>query len=223
MKRLFATMALGLAFSVHAAAPTGGSVADQLRPYLQVKTVEGDEFRVRAFFSPSCSFSKQYLPFFLNLANTLPQDKQFAFTPVVNKADGVTYAFAFAAVQRFYPRYVNNFVEASLRGVQDMGMSTRNWIGIERIGRAAGIPVPLGPDAGRRPFDRPAGQTEDYQHTERVGRRDLHRHPRVHGRRHQPVQHPCQCGYLDGDAPRISLTGERERTDQQVPLSRAKV
>ena len=144
MKRLLATMALALAFSVHAAPPTGGSVADQLRPYLQVKTVQGDEFRVRAFFSFSCSFSKQYLSFVLNLANTLPQDKQFAFTPVVNKADGLTYAFAFAAVQRFYPRYVNNFVEASLRGVQDMGLSTRNWIGIERIGRAAGIPVPLG-------------------------------------------------------------------------------
>jgi len=99
---------------------------------------------VRAFFSPSCSFSKQYLPFFLNLSATLPRDKQFAFTPVVNKADGLTYAFAFAAVQRFYPRYVNNFVEASLRGVQELGLSTRNWIGIERIGRAAGIPVPMG-------------------------------------------------------------------------------
>lgn len=144
MKRLFATIALGLTFSVQAAPPTGAGAADQLRPYLQVKTVEGDEFRVRAFFSPSCSFSKQYLPFFLNLANTLPQDKQFAFTPVVNKADGLTYAFAFAAVQRFYPRYVNNFVEASLRGVQEMGLSTRNWIGIERIGKAAGIPVPMG-------------------------------------------------------------------------------
>jgi hypothetical protein len=80
----------------------------------------------------------------VNLSNTLPRDKQFAFTPVVNKADGLTYAFAFAAVQRFYPRYVNNFVEASLRGVQDMGLSTRNWFGLERIGRAAGIPVPLG-------------------------------------------------------------------------------
>ncbi|WP_162600623.1 hypothetical protein [Massilia sp. WG5] len=64
MKRLFATIALGLTFSVHAAPPAGAGAADQLRPYLQVKTVEGDEFRVRAFFSPSCSFSKQYLPFF---------------------------------------------------------------------------------------------------------------------------------------------------------------
>lgn len=144
MKRLLATIVLGLTVSAHGAPSPSAGAADQLRPYQQVRTVEGDEFRVRAFFSPSCSFSKQYLPFFFNLANTLPPDKQFAFTPVVNKADGLTYAFAFAAVQRFYPRYVNNFVEASLRGVQEMGLSTRNWIGIERIGKAAGIPVPMG-------------------------------------------------------------------------------
>lgn len=144
IKRLIAILALGVTCSAQAGPSSASPLADQLRPYLQVKTVEGDEFRVRAFFSPSCSFSKQYLPFFLNLSNTLPQDKQFAFTPVVNKADGLTYAFAFAAVQRFYPRHVNNFVEASLRGVQDMGLSTRNWVGIERIGKAAGIPVPMG-------------------------------------------------------------------------------
>lgn len=144
IKRLVAILALGVTCSAQCAPSSASPLADQLRPYLQVKTVEGDEFRVRAFFSPSCSFSKQYLPFFLNLSNTLPQDKQFAFTPVVNKADGLTYAFAFAAVQRFYPRHVNNFVEASLRGVQDMGLSTRNWVGIERIGKAAGIPVPIG-------------------------------------------------------------------------------
>jgi hypothetical protein len=144
IKRLIAILALGVTCSAQCAPSSASPLADQLRPYLQVKPVEGDEFRVRAFFSPSCSFSKQYLPFFLNLSNTLPQDKQFAFTPVVNKADGLTYAFAFAAVQRFYPRHVNNFVEASLRGVQDMGLSTRNWVGIERIGKAAGIPVPIG-------------------------------------------------------------------------------
>jgi hypothetical protein len=143
MKRLLSALAFVLPIAAHGAPPVA-TLADQLRPYQQVKTVEGDEFRVRAFFSPGCNFSKQYFPFFVNLSNTLPRDKQFAFTPVVNKADGLTYAFAFAAVQRFYPRYVNNFVEASLRGVQDMGLSTRNWFGLERIGRAAGIPVPLG-------------------------------------------------------------------------------
>lgn len=143
MKRVLLVLSIVLPIAA-LAAPATGTIADQLRPYQQVKTVEGDEFRVRAFFSPACNFSKQYFPFFINLSNTLPQDKQFAFTPVVNKADGLPYAFAFAAVQRFYPRYVNNFVEASLRGVQDMGLSTRNWFGLERIGRAAGIPVPLG-------------------------------------------------------------------------------
>lgn len=144
MKKLLIATVLGLVLAVQAAVPTGGTAADQLRPYLQVKTVEGEEFRVRAFFSPSCAFSKQYFSFFVNLSNTLPQGQQFAFTPVVNKADGLSYAFAFAAVQRFYPRYVNNFVDASLRGVQELGLSTRSWAGIERIGRAAGIPVPLG-------------------------------------------------------------------------------
>lgn len=143
MKRLLPVLAFVLPLAVQAA-PGSATIADQLRPYQQVKTVEGDEFRVRAFFSPACNFSKQYFPFFVNLSNTLPQDKQFVFTPVVNKADGLAYAFAFAAVQRFYPRYVNNFVDASLRGVQDLGLSTRNWFGLERIGRAAGIPVPLG-------------------------------------------------------------------------------
>jgi hypothetical protein len=144
MKRLFTLIAFSAAVTANAAPSTSPTVADQLRPYQQVPTVAGDELRVRAFFSPSCSFSKQYLPFFVNLSNTLPQDKQFIFTPVVNKADGLTYAMAFAAVQRFYPRYVNNFVEASLRGVQDLGLSTRNWFGIERISKAAGIPVPMG-------------------------------------------------------------------------------
>lgn len=144
MKKLIAVIALGVSCGAYAVPPAPAGTAEQLRPYLQVKTVEGDEFRVRAFFSPSCSFSKQYLPFFLNLASTLPRDQQFAFTPVVNKADGLSYAFAFAAVQRFYPRYVNNFVEASLRGAQDLGLSTRSWAGIERIAKAAGIPVPMG-------------------------------------------------------------------------------
>jgi hypothetical protein len=144
MKTSIAMLVLGLSCCVHAAAVASGSAAEPPHPYLQVRTVEGDEFRVRAFFSPSCSFSKQYLPFFLNLASTLPRDQQFAFTPVVNKADGLAYAFAFAAVQRFYPRHVNNFVDASLRGVQDLGLSTRSWAGIERIAKAAAIPVPLG-------------------------------------------------------------------------------
>jgi protein-disulfide isomerase len=143
IRLLIASLALGMCCGAHAAPLPASANADQLRPYLQVKPVPGDETMVRTFFSPACSFSRQYYPLFVNLAVSLPNEKRFAFTPVVNKGDGLPYAFAFAAVQRFYADYVNNFVDASLRGVQDMGISTRNWYGLERIGRAAGIPVPL--------------------------------------------------------------------------------
>ena len=114
---------------------------DQLKPYLQVKPVTGDEKMVRAFFSPSCTYSRMYLQFFKNLQATLPEGKTFAFTPVVNKGDGLSYALSFLAVQRFYPAYLNNFIEASLLGVQDKGLSTVNWAGIDRIARAAHVPV----------------------------------------------------------------------------------
>lgn len=114
---------------------------DQLKPYLQVKPVVGDEQMVRAFFSPSCTYSRMYFPFFKNLQSTLPENKTFAFTPVVNKGDGISYAMSFLAVRKFYPAYLNNFIEASLVGVQDKGLSTLNWAGIDRIGRAAHVPV----------------------------------------------------------------------------------
>ncbi len=116
---------------------------DQFKPYLQVKTVAGDEHMVRVFFSPSCPYSKMYFQFFNNLSATLPESKTFAFTPLVNKGDGVPYAVAFLAVQRFYPTYVSNFVEASIIGVQDKGISTMSWAGIDRIGRAAHLPIPV--------------------------------------------------------------------------------
>jgi len=114
---------------------------EQFKPYLQVKPVAGDRETVRAFFSPSCAYSRMYFQFFKNLQATMPAGKSFEFTPLVNKADGVSYALSFLAVRRYYPAYVNNFVEASLVGVQDKGLSTRNWAGIERIGRAAHVPV----------------------------------------------------------------------------------
>ena len=119
------------------------AAVDQLKPYLQVKPVVGDERMVRAFFSPSCTYSRMYFQFFKNLQATLPENKTFAFTPVVNKGDGLSYALSFLAVQKFYPTYLNNFIEASLIGVQDKGLSTLNWAGIERIGRAAHVPVPV--------------------------------------------------------------------------------
>jgi len=120
------------------------SQADQqLKPYLQVKTVAGDERAVRVFFSPSCQFSRMYLQFFRNLSATLPSDKRFYYTPLVNKADGVAYSMAFAAVQRYLPQLLDNFIEASMVASQDKGISTSAWVGLERIGRAAGLPESL--------------------------------------------------------------------------------
>jgi protein dithiol oxidoreductase (disulfide-forming) len=114
---------------------------DQLKPYLQVKPVPGDDETVRVFFSPACPFSRQYFQFFRNLEATVPAGKKFRFTPLVNKGDGVEFALSFLAVQKYYPTYVHNFMEASFDGVQDRGIATHNWAGIMRIGQAAHIPV----------------------------------------------------------------------------------
>jgi len=114
---------------------------EQLKPYLQVKPVEGDEETVRAFFSPSCQFSRNYFQFFNNLQATVPRQKTFVFTPLVNKADGIQFALSFFAVQKYYPSYLRNFMEASFIGAQDRGISTSNWAGIDRIGQAAHLPV----------------------------------------------------------------------------------
>lgn len=114
---------------------------DQMRPYIQVKTVPGDEFTVRAFFSPTCAYSKQYYPFFKNLSRTLPQGQQFEFTPLVNKLDGLPFPMAFYAVRRYYPAYLANFMEAAFQGVQVLGLSPKNWAAIDRIGKAARIPT----------------------------------------------------------------------------------
>lgn len=122
--------------------PVSGALASQqMHPYLQVKPVAGETYSVRAFFSPSCVYSKAYFQFFKNLGATLPEGKTFFFSPLVNKVDGISYALSFYAVQRYYPSYLSNFVEASLVGVQEKSLSTRNWTGIERIGRAAHVPV----------------------------------------------------------------------------------
>lgn len=119
--------------------------SDQFRPYLQVKPVAGEERVVRVFFSPSCKYSRMYLMFFRNLEATLPANRAFSISPLVNKSDGVAYAMAFAAVQRYYPAFVNNFVEASMIGVQDKSIATTSWRGLDRIGAAAAVPksVPL--------------------------------------------------------------------------------
>lgn len=141
MKRLASlvlAVSVVLPVAAHAQVPAG---MEQLKPYLQVKPVAGDEETVRVFFSPSCPFSRMYFQFFKNLEATLPQDKTFAFTPLVNKADGIQFALSYLAVQKYYPAYIHNFMEAAFIGVQDKGLSTLNWAGIDRIGRAAHVPV----------------------------------------------------------------------------------
>lgn len=141
MKRLASlvlAVAVALPVAAHAQVPAG---MEQLKPYLQVKPVAGDEETVRVFFSPSCPFSRMYFQFFKNLEATLPQDKTFAFTPLVYKADGIQFALSYLAVQKYYPAYIHNFMEAAFIGVQDKGLSTLNWAGIDRIGRAAHVPV----------------------------------------------------------------------------------
>ena len=136
-----AVMALLLVAAGSASAQTPPSAGDQFKPYLQVNPVPGDESKVRAYFSPSCPFSRAYFQFFKNLAATLPGTKTFEFTPVVNEADGLSYALSFVAVQRYFPAYLNNFVEASFIGVQDRHLSTRNWAAIDVIAKAAHVPA----------------------------------------------------------------------------------
>lgn len=111
----------------------------ELKPYVEVPPVAGDEAVVRVFFSPNCAYSRQYFQFFRNLEATLPKNRQFIFSPVVNRGDGLSYALAFEAVRLAYPRYLDNFVDASLQGAQDHGLRTDTWAGIDRIGKAAHI------------------------------------------------------------------------------------
>ena len=140
-------MAIVGAFGMAVTATTGRAQtppqSDQLKPYMQVTPVGGEEKAVRVFFSPSCRFSRMYLSFFRNLEATLPPDRAFSMTALVNKSDGIAYAMAFAAVRRFYPTYLHNFIEASMVGVQDKGISTATWMGLNQIGRAAGLAKPL--------------------------------------------------------------------------------
>ena len=114
--------------------------APELKPYVEVPPVAGEEAIVRVFFSPNCAYSRQYFQFFRNLEATLPKNRQFVFSPLINRGDGLDYALAFEAVRIAYPRFLDNFVDASLQGAQDHGMRTDTWPGIDRIGRAAHVP-----------------------------------------------------------------------------------
>ncbi len=112
----------------------------ELKPYVEVAPVAGDEAVVRVFFSPNCAYSRQYFQFFRNLEATLPKNRQFIFSPVVNRGDGIAYALAFEAVRQSFPQYLDNFVDASFQGAQDHGLRTDTWAGIDRIGKAAHVP-----------------------------------------------------------------------------------
>jgi len=134
-KFIFGGLLLALAGIIHA--------ENIPQPYLKVKPVQSDENTVRVFFSPRCSYSKDYFQFFKNLSVTLPPETVFEYSPVVNRGDGVEYSLAFLAVRRFYPRYVPNFLQASFIGAQDRMISTSSWGGIDRLGKAAGVPVSI--------------------------------------------------------------------------------
>jgi protein-disulfide isomerase len=134
-------VSLFASFFVEHAGAQDKSPAPELKPYLEVPPVAGDEAVVRVFFSPNCAYSKQYFQFFKNLEATLPKNRQFVFSPLINRGDGLDYAIAFEAVRLAYPRYVDSFVEASLLGAQDHGLHTTTWAGVDQIGKAAHIPV----------------------------------------------------------------------------------
>ncbi len=118
LNRLLCVAALSMA-ALNAGAQAVAAPLD-LNPYIQVKTVEGDEYIVRAFFSPACSYSREYFPFFVNLSKTLPA----AFTPLVNQGrwDGLCDV-VFGGEAVLSAIRAGFFVEASLKGTQDIGLS----------------------------------------------------------------------------------------------------
>ena len=124
--------------------PTGGTDANtDVRPYLQVKPVPGEEDVVRVFFSPHCAYSRQYMGFFGNLQRTLPTRKRFEYSTLINRGDGLPYALAFETVRQHYPGYLTNFVKVSMDAVQDRQVPIRTWRGIDAIGKAAQVPESL--------------------------------------------------------------------------------
>ncbi|CCD36874.1 unnamed protein product [Candidatus Paraburkholderia kirkii UZHbot1] len=109
--------------------------------HYKVKPVAGDEETVRVFFLRVASFQETIFSFFKNLEATMPKPKTFECTLLVNKGDRLAFALSFLAVEKYYPAYIHNFMEASFIGAQDLGISTVNWAGIDRIGKAAHVPV----------------------------------------------------------------------------------
>jgi thiol:disulfide interchange protein DsbA len=122
--------------------PNLGNLApNALKPYLEVTPYKADENVVRIFFSPNCIYSRKYLSFFKNLGSTLSAktSKETLFTPTTNVVDGLNYATAFAAVGRFHPHYVQNFIDASMIAAQDKRVNVFSWGGIDIVGSAVGF------------------------------------------------------------------------------------
>ena len=120
---------------------TGSGPIASLKPYLEVTPHKPDANAVRIFFSPTCMYSREYLNFFKNLDTTLSAKtaKTTIFTPTTNFVDGINYAMAFAAVRRYHPAYLQNFIEASMTASQDRHINVFGWAGIETVGAAVGF------------------------------------------------------------------------------------
>lgn len=134
---------LGSSSVSHAKQEAAPVATDGMKPYIQVSPIREDLDVIRVYYTPECTFSRAYLPFFANLSKTLPKGRVFIYSDVVNHRDTTSYALACAAVRRNFPNYMNNFVEASMIGAQDRGLELRAWSAIDQVGRAARIPKPI--------------------------------------------------------------------------------
>lgn len=114
----------------------------EIKPYLEVKPVNGESRTVRMYYATFCPYSQQYLNFFKNLALTGQEatHMQFEITPVLNQKDGMNYALAYASVRRYYPNKIFQFVRASIVARQNGGQDPSQWRDIDAIGKSIGIP-----------------------------------------------------------------------------------
>jgi protein-disulfide isomerase len=115
----------------------------QIKPFLQVPTIASEENTVRVFFSPNCPYSASYFDFFVNLANTLPQEIRYELSALPNTKDSAAYALTYLAVRRFYPNNLKQFVQNSFKLFQNQGLSSKNWSVLQRLGTMSRIPVNL--------------------------------------------------------------------------------
>lgn len=119
----------------------GTSLAQEGPPYVQLKPVDSEWQTVRMYYITTCPYSRAFLPFFRNLAQTgsAKTRLQFEITPIANKADGQLYFLTFAAVRRFYPQKVWDFVDASIKGRQDQGLNLFSPVDVSKVLLAANI------------------------------------------------------------------------------------